>query len=151
MQATCKGVLKLRDLASTLDPYSINNSIKLTWPSLEATCNGVHPSELHWLISACVKVGSSFFNIFRQPIMSSFSVDNQIWRKSSLCRFFSWFAEVSSNSSSTKSPSSTYSVSVYCWGLAAVSGLFSCSLGYNSGKGTCWVIVGFFGLFIFIV
>ena len=47
MLAMCSGVLKFRDLESILLPYSTNNSIKSTCPSLLATCSGVQPSLLH--------------------------------------------------------------------------------------------------------
>lgn len=46
----CNGVLKFFVLESIVAPYSINISTKGAWPSLAATCNGVHPSVFVQLI-----------------------------------------------------------------------------------------------------
>lgn len=88
IDAMCNGVLKLRDLASIVPPYSTNKSMRSTWPSFAATCKGVQPSEFCWLIKICANERSWFWRILRQAIISFRSVANQSYLTISLDYFF---------------------------------------------------------------
>lgn len=89
IEAMWRGVRKLRERASILDPYSTKRSIRSTWPSFDATCSGVHPSEFCWLSKTWVNSAFSFLRILRHVLRSSFSVATHNYRSNSRYFFLS--------------------------------------------------------------